>query len=356
MPTRFTASVVGAGTGGRLSIQALQASDRFDLTAVTDIGDDARAAVEASHQGVRTFPSHRAMFKECPTDIVCISTWPPSHLEVTRDALGLPLKGLLLEKPLADTHRDGLEALDLIRNRCLPVVVPHGLLVADHARQILDCVHNGEIGDLKLISIECSGWDIINAGIHWLNFAVTLLGSDPFEWVLAACDTGSRTYRDGVQVETAAVTYAQTAAGVRVVMHTGDYVTLSSGESGTLFRLVGTDGQIDFHGWAPSYRIQNAAHPGGLKVDVPPGPAGGHQRHLEALADQIDSGRPDYALPESSLAALELVEAAYVSSRYRSVVTLPLSDFEPPTPTDWDPGRPYSNQGGGRDGRNLPPL
>ena len=78
-----------------------------------------------------------------------------------------------------------------------------------------------------------------------------------------------------------------------------------------------------------------------------------HQRHLEAMADQIESGVPDYSIADSSLAALELVEAAYISSAHRCKVTLPLAHFTIPPEPDWAPGRPYSGEGGGRDGRKL---
>ena len=234
------------------------------------------------------------------------------------------------------------------------MAVPHGLLVADHAREILGRVRRGEIGDLRMVAIECAGWDIINAGIHWLNFVVTLLGDDPFEWVQAACDTGTRTHRDDMQVETLAVTTAQTRSGARVVMHTGDYVAMSGDGKGTMFRLIGTEGTIEFYGWEPKYRIQNAACPDGETIEVTVGPGGSHQRHLENLAVQMDRGEVDYSIPESSLKALELVEAAYVSNRHRCVVRLPLTSFDAPAPVDWDPGRPYAGQGGGRDGRRLP--
>ena len=81
-----------------------------------------------------------------------------------------------------------------------------------------------------------------------------------------------------------------------------------------------------------------------------------HQRHLENLAAQIDRAQPDYTIAEGSLAALELCEAAYVSIRNGSVpVPLPLDDFTPPPAVDWQPGLPYSGQGGGRNGRRLPP-
>ena len=75
-----------------------------------------------------------------------------------------------------------------------------------------------------MVEIQCSGWDIINAGIHWLDFFVTLDACpEPVSYVMAACDASTRTYRDGMQVETLAVTYAQTESGVRAVMQTGDY-------------------------------------------------------------------------------------------------------------------------------------
>lgn len=351
----YRAAVVGAGSGGKLSMKGLHDSDRFELVAVADLSEAARHAAQDLYPSIRTFADHRQMFAACQVDVVCVSTWPPSHLDVTRDALRLlPLTGILVEKPLGDTAAAGAEVLSLVKGRGLPLAVPHGLLVADHGRQVLARVHDGEIGDLKLVEIQCTGWDIINAGIHWLNFFVMLTRQEPIDFVMANCDASTRTFRDGMQVETNAVTYAQTASGVRVVMNTGDYVKISEPGHNFLFRLVGTAGTLDFYGWESRYRLLNAAHPQGHLFEVTPGPKTNHQRHLDALAAQMDSGVPDYSVAESSLMALELCEAAYLSCRYGCPVTLPLSAFQPPQPNDWQPGLPYSGSGGGRDGRKLP--
>jgi hypothetical protein len=78
-----------------------------------------------------------------------------------------------------------------------------------------------------------------------------------------------------------------------------------------------------------------------------------HQRHLENLLPMIASGNPDYSLPESSLRALEIREAAYRSARHRVEVKFPLDQFEIPVPNDWDPGEPYLGLRGGREGRKL---
>ena len=136
-------------------------------------------------------------------------------------------------------------------------------------------------------------------------------------------------------------------------MHTGDEVLVNGGQTGTLFRLVGASGRIEFWGVTPAYRLFNPDHPAGDLIEREEFEVFYHQRHLENLADQIESGELDYSIPDSSLAALEYCEAAYISSRHRCKVIFPLSDFQIPEPSDWDPGTVYDGIGGGRDGRAL---
>ena len=255
----YRTGVVGAGTGGRLSMAALAASDRFELVAVADVRQEALAAARTAYPAIDTFADHRSLLQTDTIDVLCVSTWPPSHLDVTQDALAVGLQGILVEKPLGDTYAAGAGVLSALQKAGIPAVVPHGLLVADHGRAILDCVAQGALGKLKIIEIECAGWDIINAGIHWLDFALSLVPDDPVIQVLAACDVSTRTYRDGMQVETEAVTYAYTRSGVRIVMHTGDFVPVAEANEGTLFRLVGSEGMLEFFGWKPRYRLTNRA-------------------------------------------------------------------------------------------------
>jgi predicted dehydrogenase len=348
----YRAGVVGAGSGGKLSLKGLADSARYELVAVSDIHAEAAQRAAALYPWIRTYSDHRAMLAECALDVVCVATWPPSHRAIAEDALRAGLRGILVEKPLGDTWQNGRAVIDAVRAAQIPMVVPHGLLVADHGRAILDLMTKGAIGRLKLVEIECAGWDIINAGIHWLNFVVNLLPDDPFQTVMSACDVSSRTFRDGMQVETEAVTYAYTQSGVRVVMHTGDFVPVAEPGQGILFRLVGSLGLLEFFGWKSAYRLVNAPHPQGIDLEVAVGPGSNHQRYLERLAEAMDSGVCDYAAAERSLQALELCEAAYLAARHGCAVRLPLAQFVPPEPATWQPGLPYIG-GGGRDGRRL---
>ena len=351
---RYSAAVVGLGSGGGLSLNALESSDRFDPVAICDVSPTALESAGARFPQAARFTDPLALFAACPTDLVCVSTWSPSHKEIALAALELPLAGILVEKPIGDTTGAAREIVDAVRRKGIPLCVPHGLRAAPHTLEILRRVRDGEIGDLLLVEVQCDRWDIINAGIHWLDFFVALSGGDPVEQVAAQCDRSTRTYRDGMQVETWAVTYAVTRGGVRFVMNTGDSVTTSARGKSTVYRIVGSGGTIEFWGWESAYLIVNAAHPAGSLIHVRRGAETNHQLHLEALAARMDAGAPEYAAAEESLAALEIVEAAYLSSRHGCRVDLPLSGFTPPGAIAWVPGAPYAGEGGGRDGRRLP--
>ncbi|SDX89588.1 Gfo/Idh/MocA family protein [Paenibacillus sp. CF384] len=350
---KMTASVVGGGAGGQLSMNALHNSEHYELVAIADIRPEVCEKLQKQYPGIRTYLDHNEMFNDCPTDVVCVSTFPPSHEEVALDALKLPLKGILVEKPLGHTVASGRRILEEIKKRDLPMAVPHGMVAKRTPLEIIRRVKGGDIGELKLVEIQNTNWDIINAGIHWLHFFVQLTGNEPMDNVMGICESSTRTYRDGMQVETTAVTYGQTKSGIRVVMNTGDHVRINTEGKDTVFRLIGTAGQIEFWGWENGYHILNAEFPKGELMIPEELAVTGHQAHLENMARRIEHGESDYSIPESSLLALEIVEGAYISSRHRCKVTFPVDTFEAPVEPDWNPGIAYSGTGGGRDGRKL---
>ena len=350
--TVLRAAVVGAGTGGLLSARALQTSERFELVAVADIRSDALDAARSEFPGVGLFPDGASLLESTRPDVLCVSTFATSHAEVVEMAATAGIRGLLLEKPITETWSSAKQVLDNLRERRLPVVVPHGLLVRSGPEELLARIRRGELGAVELVDIQCTGWDLMNAGIHWINYALAVLGEDAIEWVICACDAHTQTFRDGLEVETEAVTYAGTRSGARVVMHTGDYVPLVRPEKGLVFRVIGSEGNAEFWGWEDRFWLRTRERPDGELVEVPSHPASAHQIYLEQLADMITDQQPRYELPELSLAALEVCQAAYISNRHRCLVRLPLGAFSTPPQVSWDPGASYRGEGG-RNGREL---
>ena len=291
-------------------------------------------------------------------DVVCVSTWAPSHREITEQALAAGVRGLVLEKPIAGTVTDARAVLDALARRQVPVVVPHGLMSMPAPLQLLDEVQLGRHRPAPWVQIDCTGWDLINAGIHWLQFAVACLGGDRVTSVECTTDVSTRTYRDGFMVETAAVTSARTAAGVQLDVRTGDDIDVAS-PTGTRIALVGEGGSVVYQPWEHEYRIDTGD--GETVVSRPPGAAPtGHRLFLRRLAEQIIVGATDYAIPRQSLQALEIVRAAYLAAREGAAVGLPLKRDDLTATTSsagdpWLPGEVHDPAGGGRNGRSLPP-
>ena len=350
------AGVVGAGGGGMLSIKALELSERFELVGVADISEAARAGAVAEGVTAQMFPDAAALLEGAGPEVVCVSTFAPSHSEIVGQALDAGVRGVLLEKPVALDWASGRATLDRLKAQGIPVVVPHGLLVRPASRKVLDHILAGDLGHLELVEIECGGWDLINAGVHWVDFALAALRDDEVQSVFAACDISTRTYRDGIEVETEAITYAVTRSGVRLVMQTGDDVKPARAGKDLVYRFYGSLGSIEFWGWEDSYWLRTGG-PGASPSPVtgmPPLSSTAHQVYLEMLADMVEKSAPQYDLAELSLRALEICQAAYASHRRGCVVRLPLSSFIPPAEVahgqGWDPGAPYRGSGG-RNGR-----
>jgi predicted dehydrogenase len=336
-----------------LSARALLASPRFRLVGLADTSDEALARLGADEFGeVAKFGSYQDMFAALSADVVCVSTYAPTHLEIAKAAMDLPVRGVLVEKPLGDSTAAGSEIVELARSRRIPLVVPHGLMARDAPLEVIAEVRKGAVGALRVVEMECTGWDILNAGIHWAQYFIALAHPAVPTRVLCACDTATRTFRDGFQVETEAVTLVTCGNGTRLVMHTGDYVPMARDDVACLMRIVGDEGYIEYGAWRDDYRLVSA-RTGERLVAVEPSEVSGHRRHLEHLADLIDTGSLDYEVPGSSVRALEVVEAAYLSHRTGAAIDLPIATFPVPALTDWDPGVPYSGAGGGRDGRRL---
>jgi predicted dehydrogenase len=354
--SKLRATVIGCGNGGKISLYGLDhLPDCYELVAATDLRESACEEIRRLYPQVKTFTDHRAMFAAYPADVVCVSTYAPSHEPITMDALKLnPLKGILVEKPLGDTVKAGRRIVDAVKKARLPMVVPHGMLASSPAADIIPLVHDGAIGKLLLVEFQIRTMDIINAGIHLLNYFVMLTKMEPMEYVLATCETSTRTYRDGMQVETTAVSYGQTRSGIRFVLNSGDDVLINKTGRGHLIRIVGTKGMIEFNKADSHYTLLNAQHPQGDQIAATPRDLVGHQYFLKLLSDMIARKENDYTIADSSLMALELVEASYRSNRHHCKVTFPFDEIEPSTiveAQDWDPGKPYSGVGGGRNGK-----
>lgn len=312
----LTASVIGCGHGGGLSLDALSNSTDYALIAAADPSADARAGTADRFTEVRLFADFRDMLTECPTDIVCIATPAPSHAAIARVVLEHKPKGMLLEKPLACDVSTADNLLRAVRDAACPVVVPHGMLVLPAAREIKVRMRRGDIGRIVSVEIQ-NAVDLLNAGIHWLAYLLDVFDEDSPAVVSAKFDVSGHVVNDAVQVESRGATHIEFGSGLCIDLHSGKKTVPTSEilpveeQRGALFRVTGSRGVIEFSAWAGSYWIQVGSSHGELVKHAFPPDLSYHQLFLEQLAHNIDSGKSDYGSAELSLAALRLIESAY---------------------------------------------
>src|SRR5260370_12815483 len=155
MPVKkLTASVVGCGRGGRLSLEDLAESEFYTPLAAADLRPEVGDELGKKFPGLRIFADFREMFATCPTDVVCVSTYPPTHEEIAVEALKRPLEAILVEKPIADTVASGRRILDLVRQSWIPLAVPHGLMVKRSPLEFIELFSTSEMRARNLISIQ----------------------------------------------------------------------------------------------------------------------------------------------------------------------------------------------------------
>jgi len=312
----LTASVIGCGYGGGLSLDALDDSSDYELIAAADPSADARKSVADRFPNVRLFPDYRDMLAECKPDVVCVATPAPSHAPIAAAVLGHGPKGLLLEKPLACDVATAEGLLRQVRDAGYPLVVPHGMLVLPAAQEVKARIQGGDIGRVITVDVQ-NAVDLLNGGIHWLAYLLDVFDNDRPVSVNARLDVSGHDVNDAVQVESCGTTRIEFRSGVRIDLRSGNKTTPASDvlpreeQRGALFRVIGSDGVMEFSAWAGSYWIQ-VGHSGAELIERPlPGGSTYHQIFLEQLAQNITAGRPDYRSAELSLAALRLIETAY---------------------------------------------
>ena len=320
MPDRATvvrAAVVGCGRGGNLSLDGLGDSEHFEVVAASDISVRARQETARRFPELRLFADYGDMMAQCPADVVCIASPAPTHAPIARSVLQQGVRGLLLEKPLACDAADAERLLEEIKDRHVPVVVPHGMLVLPAPMAIKRRIRRGDIGAVESVEIY-NAVDLLNGGIHWLVFLLDLFGDDSPVEVSSHFEVDDRVVNDCVRVESRGTTRITMRSGVRIVLHSGVRVRPGSDvlpteeQRGAIFRVRGSDGDIEFSAWAGSYWISTPGNSGGELVHCAgENDPGYHRIFLDRLARQVSTSKTDYRVAELSLGALRIIEKAY---------------------------------------------
>ncbi|MFD0663680.1 Gfo/Idh/MocA family protein [Thermocatellispora tengchongensis] len=222
--------IVGAGTIAELHVAAArQLASQVKVVAVCDVRADAAEKL-AAEAGARVYTDHLAMFAAGGLDAVVITVPHALHAPITLDAAAAGLH-VLLEKPIATRHEDGVRMIEACRAAGVTFAVGHVLRFVPTLRAAAGYLASGAVGEVMVASERrtadytdasrprwfldpemAGGGIVLNVGTHSIDKLQMLVGS-PVTHV-----TGHVAARPGVAVETEAVALLRHADGTRATL------------------------------------------------------------------------------------------------------------------------------------------
>jgi len=143
-------AVIGAGYWGPNLVRNIQATPQLRLISLCDLDLSRAQAVLGRYSTVRATSSLQEVLADPEVDAVAVATPAATHLEVALAAIEAG-KHVLVEKPLAASHADGLKLVGAAEERGLVLMLDHTFCYTPEVQRLRRLVHDGELGELQYV-------------------------------------------------------------------------------------------------------------------------------------------------------------------------------------------------------------
>jgi len=159
---------------------AFQLHPRTEIVGFSDIYKKRLYKTQKHFPGVPVYLSTELMLKETKPDIVSIATYPDSHLELIKLAVKYKAKGIVCEKPMADTEKDAKEMIKVCKKNKTLLLINHMRRFDPLIREWQAKIKKGVIGDV--VQSTCYYYNgLLNNGTHTIDLLRFFLGK--IDWV-----------------------------------------------------------------------------------------------------------------------------------------------------------------------------
>jgi predicted dehydrogenase len=119
--------------------------------------------------------NYMQMFEQEKLDIVSICTPSSSHLEMVRAAAGCGVRGILCEKPIADSLAAADEMIELCKNRGVTLMIGHQRRFDPLHQRLARFVREGGLGRVQQVTCYYTA-GVTNTGTHLFDLLRFYLG------------------------------------------------------------------------------------------------------------------------------------------------------------------------------------
>ena len=132
--------------------------------------------------GIRSlFKDHKELFREVKPEIIGVATRTPDKIEIMQDACNSGIKGIYVEKPIANNLFDAKHILNLAKTT--NTIVSYGVNRRYHSvyRQARELIRLGEIGNILEVIIEFGESPLMWTHPHSVDLMIFLTEQSPIE-------------------------------------------------------------------------------------------------------------------------------------------------------------------------------
>jgi predicted dehydrogenase len=342
----WRAAVIACGRISTAHGRAYASLPDVELVACADISPEALARfgetfdIAEEHR----YLDYRQMLAAERPDLVSVCSLHHQHAEMTIEAARYAPRGILCEKPIAVSLGEADAMIATCRAAGTALIVGHQRRCTAQYAAAHDALREGAIG--RLVSIESHGHpysSLMVDGTHTLDLLRWYAQEAPISWVLAQIDTSEARTGWGTRVENAALLTIGFEDGLRA-LHTNGGAPMGADravlwppvtpENYHHIILRGTEGEIHIDGdrpreGIPLVRLVRNGQVSEIPLDWYAHPEvheAVHARIVRDLIQSIETGARHMLDASSARATLEVLIAAYESSRRRALVPLPLEN------------------------------
>ncbi len=344
MQKKWRAAVIACGRMARAHGNAFAALPDVELVALADVSPEALQSFGDTYGVPESgrYTDYNRMMDEARPDLVAIVSLHNMHASMTIDVAKYRPKGILCEKPIALSLGEADAMIEACDDAGTVLAIGHQRSYNAQYKAAANALAAGAIGELR--SIESHGHpgsSLLVDGTHTVDLVRRYADNSPIEWVMGQIDTREGRSAWGSHVENATVMMFGFASGVRA-LHTcgsgrvGEELSALwppvSGPNYHHILLRGSEGEIHIDGDSPTpgrplvRLVRNGAE---SEIPLPEhdGPeylSAVHAQIVQDLITSIETGAEHPLNAPHARATLEVLMAAYESSRQRALIPLPL--------------------------------
>jgi len=320
----YRVGLVGMGHIAGVHWSAYGAIKGVEIVAAADISEDTRKAFAEPRGLKNVYADYQEMLDKENLDIVSVCTWPQVHAEVTIEAAARNPKAIMCEKPMALGLKEADNMLEACRKNSVKLAIGHDLRFCEDFREVKRRLDVGEIGKLLWMRGGCP-MDLQGQGTHVVDLMNMFVDDIGVSSVLGQIDYSNRKVFQGTPSEDCAFVAIQYKNGVRGYLECSE-VFEDSGEFYVL--LYGEEGELraEFNTTKPYLRIRNQQYRDWTRFDTDASYFSCFTGEMQELVDAINEDREHICNGERGRAALEILNAVFISSERRGRVQFP---YEP---------------------------